>query len=124
MSKENDPVITIVSVTTREKRRDKSRKGGVGSLERKTKMYFSPEGETVLDQFLVGRRTRPNTLLRKLIPEALKRANVANLSEYTKSSWSRKAGCTCGCSPGFVLSEWASVNIFVTYKIEERACVI
>lgn len=33
--------------------------------------------------------------------------------ENLKFSWSQKAGCSCGCSPGFVIKGMAGQDIFV-----------
>ncbi len=38
---------------------------------------------------------------RKVLPEILKQAGIPE----AKASWSWKAGCSCGCSPGFILDK-------------------
>lgn len=65
------------------------------------RLYVWPEDETVFENLLAGRRSRPVELYRKLLPEILERFG---LPEDTKATWSQKAGCSCGCSPGFILN--------------------
>jgi hypothetical protein len=57
-----------------------------------------------LEQFIY-RHNRPVQLYRTLLPEIFKKLG---LPADTKARWSQKAGCTCPCSPGFILShtEW------------------
>ena len=72
----------------------------------KTRFYVWPKGETVIEG-LFNRRDRPTGLFReiameawrKLEPEIKKERSYAKL---TGLRWSRKAGCSCGCSPGFI----------------------
>lgn len=60
--------------------------------------YLDFQGETILDN-LVNRRTRPYTLLRPYVLEALDAAGIS----VDKMRWSQTAGCSCPCSPGYVL---------------------
>lgn len=64
----------------------------------KTRIFVWPKGETIREN-LMNRRERPAKLWK---PVALKAAAAMGL---TKSSlmWSQKAGCSCGCSPGFIV---------------------
>lgn len=65
-----------------------------------TRIYVWPENENVLTNFMVGRRNRPVDAYRKvLLDEVLPALGIEN----AKVGWRRKAGCSCGCSPGFVL---------------------
>ena len=58
--------------------------------------------ETVLEQ-LFNRKDRPHAEWRKtVIPEVLKELN---LSADTKVRWSQYAGCTCPCSPAFIIQD-------------------
>jgi hypothetical protein len=59
-------------------------------------MYFDPVGETFMESFVL-RRTRPHTEYRKLLPKVFEKLKM----EPVKVSWSQRAGCPCGCSPGF-----------------------
>jgi hypothetical protein len=63
-----------------------------------TRVYVWVRNETLLDQ-LENRRGRPHTEWRPLVREQLRK-----VYGYTgRLSWSQNAGCSCGCSPGFVL---------------------
>lgn len=66
---------------------------------RKGRIYVWISSETVLDN-LMNRRNRPTKFYRTLLPPALEA-----IGEPTdiKVSWNQKAGCSCGCSPAFVV---------------------
>ena len=66
----------------------------------KSRLYVSVDDENMAENFAF-RWDRPWTEYRKLMPEILQRLG---LPEDTKYNWSQKAGCSCGCSPGFVLT--------------------
>lgn len=72
------------------------------AYEKGTRVYVFPEGESIWENFL-NRRNRPVDVFR----DAAKRA-LADLGiEHYKLQWSRYAGCSCPCSPGFVLLDVA-----------------
>lgn len=51
----------------------------------------------------------PNYVYRRA--EVVKAGLLAlGLSENTKVSWSRTAGCSCGCSPGFIVDTLSNPN--------------
>ena len=52
-------------------------------------------------QNLEDRRRRPYTLWKKLLPSAV--ASVGLDLDMTPLRWSQYAGCSCACSPGFIL---------------------
>jgi hypothetical protein len=82
------------------------RPGDVREFQKMTRVYFWPKGETILDQ-LFTRRHRPYEEWRKLLPEVFDQLEL----DYTgKSRWSQRAGCTCPCSPGFVLEHKLMVD--------------
>jgi len=97
------------------------RKSGRGSLSRarrsypEARIYIHPKNETILDN-LTERHFRPYTLYRKeVIPELFRRLGL-DLNKV-KLSWSQKAGCTCPCSPGFIVKPITGdipYDIFVT----------
>ena len=75
--------------------------------------YLSIEGESVWEN-LQNRRSRPHAVLRPYVLAALKEAGV----EVTGLRWSQKAGCSCPCSPGWILQGaqpghdyWATVSL-------------
>lgn len=81
--------------------------------DKRGRVYLFPEGETILEN-LCNRRTHPVADYKKLMPEILERAGIP----AQKVSWSQKCGCSCGCSPGFILSETYGVELFVDISME------
>lgn len=73
-------------------------------------IYFAYKDESIFENF-GNRAARPVDLYRKVIPEVLK---AVDLPETTKVNWSQKAGCSCGCSPGFIVQTPAHFDIWVT----------
>jgi len=53
-----------------------------------------------VESLLTERYTNPVTAYRKALPAIYE---AAGLPTTTKAAWSQTAGCSCGCSPGFVL---------------------
>lgn len=83
----------------------------------KTKVHFFPSGENLLEN-LQNRRSRPYTEYRKkLLPQVvdiLKELHDINLTN-SKFNWSQKAGCSCGCSPAFLVSNSYGYEIYVDF---------
>ena len=77
----------------------------------KTRVYFFPEEETMLEN-LCNRHSRPYQEYRKLLGEVFAIAGITP----EKANWSQYAGCSCGCSPGFILTGDYDKNIFVTVE--------
>jgi len=81
----------------------------------KPRIYFwKDERDTkdVLD--MVGQRYTPKSLFTPLLKEVLAPIGRADV----KVSWSQYAGCSCPCSPGFVLQDSSyAYDIHVTYRI-------
>ncbi len=56
-----------------------------------------------------------------VLPAAFK---MLGLPEGTKARWSQKAGCGCGCSPGFIVDHyppehmWAEVDMTIEFQQE------
>lgn len=77
------------------------------------RLHIFHSGETILEN-LMDRHNRPFNLYKKVVVPVvlaeLKKMNVAPRD----FSWSQKAGCSCGCSPGFRFSVMgASYDIYV-----------
>jgi len=67
---------------------------------KQTRIYVWPQGETIMDN-LMNRKQRPHTIYKKeVIPSVLEKMG---LSADTKVRWSQYAGCSCPCSPGFIV---------------------
>jgi len=62
-----------------------------------TRVYVWPKGEALLDN-IMERHNRPYELYRPLVEAELRNAGYSG-----RVRWSRRAGCSCGCSPAFVL---------------------
>jgi hypothetical protein len=75
-----------------------------------TRVYIWPKGETLLDN-LENRRSRPYTEYRKqVMPKVLA---AMGLPSYTKIKWSQYAGCSCPCSPGFIVEGVRGKTVYV-----------
>ena len=71
-----------------------------GEFGKKTRVYVFPKGENLMEN-LMNRKTRPYTTYKKeVLPEVFR---AMGLPADTKARWSQYAGCSCPCSPGFVL---------------------
>lgn len=79
---------------------------------KKTRVYVFPQGETLLEN-LANRKSRPYTAYRKEVLPAVFRA--MGLPENTRAKWSQYAGCSCPCSPGFVLDVYGK-EVFVNVE--------
>lgn len=82
------------------------------------RIYVHPQNESVL-QNLAFRFDRPYQAYRQVLPQALE---ALGLPSDTKCSWSQKAGCPCGCSPGFVvkISSLLRKDVYVTVEGVEQ----
>ena len=63
------------------------------------RIYVWPEDETIKENF-ENRRQRPYTIYKKeVLPQLFRKLGLSP----EKVGWSQKAGCSCPCSPGFVV---------------------
>lgn len=67
---------------------------------KKARIYVSPKGETVLENVMGGRFTRPHQAYRALVLPLIRELYGQDI----KLTWSQQAGCSCSCSPGFITS--------------------
>lgn len=79
-----------------------------------TRVYFGHEGENVLENF-GNRACRPRDLYKTYLPDV---AEALGLPRTTKFRWSQKAGCSCGCSPGFICNEDSKRDVWVTLSAD------
>lgn len=86
---------------------------------RKMRIYIFREGETLL-QNILQRYTRPYDFYKKeVIPKIKDQLKEEGIDLDTlKISWNQYAGCSCGCSPGFILNLVDNREIFVTISEE------
>jgi hypothetical protein len=66
----------------------------------KPRIYCHPVGETILDN-LRNRHSRPYNLYKPLVKAFLEEQGVDTTKVRVR--WSQYAGCSCPCSPGFIL---------------------
>jgi len=78
----------------------------------KVRIYFN-FNETILEN-LEQRRLRPYAELKKrYVPHIL---NAMKLPADTEVRWSQKAGCQCGCSPGFIIEGVRQLDVWYDVK--------
>lgn len=105
-----DVDVKIVDVSTREKNYKEIRK------RQKPRVYVWEKNESVM-QNLVNRRQRPVELYKQFALQALQFI-TADKHPY-KLKWSQYAGCSCPCSPGFIVEDLpASYDVHVTIQID------
>lgn len=84
----------------------------------KSRIYFDVSGETLLDN-LSNRMSRPYTEYRKLLPTVFETLELDPTNPNLKASWSQYAGCSCPCSPGFVIrnaQSFAHTDVWVSIR--------
>lgn len=85
----------------------------------KGRVYFFIKDEK-LHENLERRHGRPYNEYRKLLPEVFMKVGFTPIVAQaltSSSKWSQKAGCGCGCSPGFItanLRNGESIFVHVT----------
>ena len=97
-----------VKIEVRERRLTKGRR--MSEFNGKTRVYFDHEGESILENF-GNRVARPQALYETYLGDV---AEALGLPRTSKIRWSQKAGCRCGCSPGFVCSDSYRKDVWVT----------
>lgn len=91
------------------------RKGyGASRKERNaaSRVYIWPVGETVIEQ-LYTRRQRPYKDWANVLPKVLSLVAPHSWEVKGQFRWSQKAGCSCGCSPGFILRDFSSFDVYI-----------
>lgn len=79
--------------------------------QKKTRVYFSHNDETIYDN-LMNRRARPVDVYKTYLRAVSD--NLGITARMAKFRWSQKAGCGCGCSPGFICDEDYGKDVWVT----------
>ena len=78
---------------------------------KKGKIYFFVKEEGLIEN-LMFRRERPYKEYRKLLRRVLEEVRaqgkffVPENVDMKLIKWNQKAGCSCGCSPGFVIDDF------------------
>lgn len=73
-----------------------------------TVLYFHLDGENILED-LANRHSRPYKIYRTLFPKVQK---LLELKAPIKATWSQYAGCTCPCSPGFIITNTQELGLY------------
>jgi len=86
-------------------------------------------GEFNVMKDLKTRFNQPHQEFRYLLPWVLKAAGHEGTWDeinrlVAKFRWSQKAGCSCGCSPGFIAPRGWSKDIFVTLGEEKKTTAV
>lgn len=111
MAKIEEIQITVKRISKMQKTVDYSDRRSLQEYNANTRVYIWPEGETVIDN-LMNRKSRPYNIYKKeIMPEVLKELG---LDPEMKVRWSRYAGCSCPCSPGFILPMNLGYDVHVT----------
>ena len=86
----------------------------------KPKIYIFIENETILEN-LENRHNRPATVYKKeILPQVMEKLKNSNPDIYnkfknSKIGWRQNCGCSCPCSPGFVVVDaWGTEEVYVT----------
>lgn len=87
------------------------------------RIYFLLSNESIVDH-LQNRRSRPYRQFRKFLPEVIRMAGLEGQIDADNDgiAWSQNAGCSCGCSPGFIVHRLfpKSFSIYVDAKVTEK----
>jgi len=81
----------------------------------KSVVYVHVKNESLWDDF-ANRTSRPHTAWKPFVERALREHGF----EFSKLTWSQKAGCSCPCSPGFIVSTGTrGHDLWVTIEADE-----
>jgi hypothetical protein len=78
----------------------RTRENGQKDRFSKSRIYIDVQGETIMDN-LMNRKSRPYQQYKALMPMIFELLNI----EPKPVAWSQYAGCSCPCSPGFIIKE-------------------
>ena len=85
-------------------------------LAPKGRIYVFRSKESILDN-LVNRWNTPYKMYKtEVLPQVFAQLNMPS---DVKVAWSQRAGCSCGCSPGFIIKsyDYAYKEIYVDVTI-------
>ena len=89
--------LEVVEVTTRTRSWNPSRRDS-DSPHGRSRAYVFLQDENLTEN-LVNRRSRPYNTWRPLVEEALTDLGLT----FRSLRWSQRCGCSCPCSPGFLI---------------------
>lgn len=85
---------------------DVKRRNATETKRKYLRIYVWLRQETIGEN-LHNRFNRPEREWRKLLPQVFEQARIPAVF-LDRVKWSQKAGCACGCSPGFVVNGYES----------------
>jgi hypothetical protein len=88
--------------------RIRERESTVRGWKNKPRIYATQPSLDIAED-LMNRTRRPFRQWRKLVITALEESGLG--IDTTRMGWDQHAGCSCGCSPGFVLDNHNSVVV-------------
>lgn len=99
-------------VTKIERTKQRGRNGSFDwrAFEKAPRVYVSPKGEGLIEN-LMNRRSRPSTAYRKAVQDVALKELGLDRENFTLT-WSQYAGCSCPCSPGFIVKAKPGVSRF------------
>ena len=79
------------------------------------RIFLDVAGESLLENIVIGRWTRPHAAVKAAVmPQVLESLGLSG----AKVRWSQFAGCSCPCSPGFIVTTdhpvWNDFTLTVT----------
>ena len=84
------------------------------------RMYVGVKDESILDN-MMNRKRRPYNVYKTMIHGSL----LGQMFDLSKLQWSQYAGCSCPCSPGFILPKqvlnigghtFSNFDVWVTFE--------
>lgn len=84
------------------------------------RMYVGVAGETILENLML-RRQRPYREYKRMILPVF---NKVAPWQITQMGWRQKAGCACGCSPAFVITNYNYNAVMTTNDKHLHCCDI
>ena len=118
------PSLEITLLNTKIIPRTRANNRSYASYHSKPKLHIFIKDWNVLEDLQGGRWNKPhNAFKQQVLSDALKQAGLN--PEIITATWNQKAGCSCGCSPGFILSsidknnpDLPPIDVYCDYEVE------
>jgi hypothetical protein len=85
------------------------------SRQTKSRLYINTKNETILEN-LANRRSRPTQVYKSILPDIFQALGVP----VKPVRWSQYAGCTCPCSPGFIIEGDYGMDYWITVEMKNE----
>lgn len=114
----------IVLLNTKVIPRSRANCRSYASYHSKPKLHIFIKDWNVIEDLQGGRWNKPHTEFKKqVLAVALTQAGLD--PKIVRANWNQKAGCNCGCSPGFILSSTdpdnnnlGAIDIYCDYEVK------